>query len=1494
MFSMTIASRVARALAALGLLVSGASAWAALAPDGSYAQDTIRYTDANQNICDTIGNQVVVNGTTRWDIEDRLLDCANAHYDNVLNPNWFQYQPEPDIQNQTGPTSYQPSANPWRSIQGQSYTWSAAVWYSYGGVYLGNVSGTPGELACPASAPILSGSTCSCPGTVKNSPLAGGNRCFPTAPPAASNGSPDDSCESCDAARSSGNNSGGGDPIHLGSGNMFLRETDVVQVGGTGLSFSRYYNSNDMIYGNIMSNWRGDYLSSFNALKFTYVNIGGGLQTVTAKLLRDDGREMTFTATYNPSTGLVTTPWTSTTEKSVRMETVIYQGGWTGVYVRDNSSIYRLYNRSGRLTHVYDGDGVRLTLTLGSSGPTRVQDRFGNRLDFTYTSGKVTGLSVNGSSWATYTYGTAVNTPLIKVTYADGKFREYKYQDLSNPNVVTSVVDERGITVNRWSYDNEGRGTGSELADGRNPVDITYNTDGTVTETFANGLSYVYTFQTVAGRKLTTRKDRYLNNVLAAYYETTYDTAGNRTQERDWEGNITQRTFNSRNLETSRTEAYGTTDARTITTTWDSVLDRPASITTPDKVTTFTYSNGKLATRTETDSTAWSAGSRTWTYSYYSNGLLQTVNGPRTDVTDTTTYTYTANGWLASVTNALSQVTTFGSHNNLGLPQTLTDPNGNVTNFTYDARGRLLTSTFVDPVAGSLVTTYTYDDAGHVTEIELPDSSTLTYEYDDNGDVAAIEDATGARLEYERDDEGNITRIHTRNAGGALVRRIDQTWDGMRRLLTLSGVSQLHASYDYDENGNRVSVTDGLNHTTLTAFDALDRLVSSTDAASAVTAYGYNAEGNLATVTDARTLETEYEYDGFGCLRRLTSPDTDVTTYTCDKAGNVTGKTDARGVVATYGYDAINRRTSALYTGAPSETALYGYDATAGGNEGVGRLTAAQNDGADIALKYDARGNVIEDVRVIGGITYTTQYTYDDAGRLTAIVYPTGRTVTYVRDAAGEITSVTTQASGGSPETVASNIAWEPFGPLAALTHGNGLAQLRTYDTDGRLTEIEVDTLFTRSYTYDGASRITAITDSTPANSETYVYDEVDRLTEASGPYGDREYTYDDVGNRITQDEDSNTSSYSYGTTSNRLYQITGTDAAALDYDDAGNTIEKGDIDFSYNAANRLASVTVPGSGGPETTNFAYTALGERVIKDGPLGETHFHYDRAGHLIAETDGTGATVREYLWLGDTPIGLVAIRNAGTTPELFAVHADHLDTALALTDSTQAVAWRYDREPFGELNAGGYLVKWPLRFPGQYQDNETGLYYNYFRDYDPATGRYVESDPIGLRGGVNVYGYALQQPIRLTDKRGLNASICVINPHAIGCEPWTGGGGTPHWGGGGAGALPGLGAICTMLGICEPDYQEEPPRGLHPEGLQPPVPEDKECEIGPASRPSEAAQGGQSYWDPDGGEWRWYPGDKHHNPHWDYNPHDNPNSPWQNIPHGDLPPVKPNPM
>jgi RHS repeat-associated protein len=147
-------------------------------------------------------------------------------------------------------------------------------------------------------------------------------------------------------------------------------------------------------------------------------------------------------------------------------------------------------------------------------------------------------------------------------------------------------------------------------------------------------------------------------------------------------------------------------------------------------------------------------------------------------------------------------------------------------------------------------------------------------------------------------------------------------------------------------------------------------------------------------------------------------------------------------------------------------------------------------------------------------------------------------------------------------------------------------------------------------------------------------------------------------------------------------------------------------------------------------------------------------YDTAGHLIAETSDAGSTYTEYFWLNDTP---VALMKAGST-SLYYIHTDHLNTPRLIANQTPATVWRWDNDdPFGANMANenpSSLGTFPfnLRYPGQYFDRETNNHYNYYRDYSPDIGRYVESDPIGLRGGLNTYGYVRGNPVSYIDPTG----------------------------------------------------------------------------------------------------------------------------------------------
>jgi len=293
------------------------------------------------------------------------------------------------------------------------------------------------------------------------------------------------------------------------------------------------------------------------------------------------------------------------------------------------------------------------------------------------------------------------------------------------------------------------------------------------------------------------------------------------------------------------------------------------------------------------------------------------------------------------------------------------------------------------------------------------------------------------------------------------------------------------------------------------------------------------------------------------------------------------------------------------------------------------------------------------------------------------------------------------------------------------------------------------------SFGYDDAFRIIATNDlSVSANSWSLGYDSLDRLNSATSTGTTIGYSYDANGNRLTQTGTS-ASSYTVSGSSNELSSVSGALSRSYSYDAAGNSLSTGATVHTYNNRGRMVTARLSGAGGD--TTYIYNALGQRVKKSGGgAATTLFMYDEAGHLVGEYDASGSLIEETVWLGDIPVATLRPNGAGV--DLFYVHTDQLNTPRKVTDVSNQLRWNWDPTPFGEgapnenpASLGQF--KYNLRFPGQYFDGETNLNYNYFRDYDPAVGRYVESDPIGLIAGVNTYGYVGQNPLIFVDSLGL---------------------------------------------------------------------------------------------------------------------------------------------
>ena len=429
--------------------------------------------------------------------------------------------------------------------------------------------------------------------------------------------------------------------------------------------------------------------------------------------------------------------------------------------------------------------------------------------------------------------------------------------------------------------------------------------------------------------------------------------------------------------------------------------------------------------------------------------------------------------------------------------------------------------------------------------------------------------------------------------------------------------------YQYDAMGNLTLVIDPLLNQTQYSYDALNRRVKSIDANSGTTILTYDGHSQLTGVQDPRQLNTTYQIDGLGNQTQLTSPDTGTTVRTFDAAGNLLTSKDAKNQTTTYTYDVLNRIATIKYN--DGQTVTYTYDQ---GTNGIGRLSKITDSSGSTTYSYDQYGQILSDVRVINSATYTTTYTYDSASQLSSVTYPSGRLITYVRDALGRISQITS-TNKGNTVTLVSNVQYAPTGRVIAYVNGSDTLVRYGTDLDGRTTSYSLNQQ-TRSLGYDAGSRLTSQTD--PSLSVTYGYDVLNRLKTQSYSTLNYSYGYDAVGNRTTLGNGSVNTTYTYGTTSNQLTQVAGTVTNTILSDPNGSITHPVSNQFTYDARGRMtAAQTAIGA-----VQYQINALGQRVLKIIPAATTVYHYDLGGKLIGEVTGTKGT--DYVYLNDMPVAV----------------------------------------------------------------------------------------------------------------------------------------------------------------------------------------------------------------------------------------------------------------
>jgi YD repeat-containing protein len=1072
-----------------------------------------------------------------------------------------------------------------------------------------------------------------------------------------------------------------GNPCNAANGNKL--EVQPIYQGLNGFELTLTYNTQDDDTSHFGRRWR----DTFD--RRIYRNANGTGTTTFA--YRPDGKSINFalsgavwvpdadtssTLTQQTDANGVTTGWQLQVAAGDEVET--YDATGNLLTIRSRTGLVQTLSysdgTSGPNGGVYlDANGQPTTSQLPVGFLIRAADNFGRTLVFAYDINTARVAKITDPAGGAYRFTYDSRRNLTSISFPDSATRTFLYNESANtggaafPWALTGIIDENGSRFATFKYDAQERAISTEHAGGVQRYTFSYS-DNSTTVTDPLGTSRTYGLQTILGSvKIPAITGPACPSCGPA--SRTFDANGNVSSRTDWNGNVTVYSYDlARNLETSRTDANGTPQARTVTRQWHPTFRLQTKVAEPLRITTYVYNGdggaqcgfqadgstlvpGVLCSKTEqatTDATGAAGFSATptgtpriSTYTYNANGSVLTMDGPRTDLSDVTATAYYSNtdadtgkrGNAATTTNALGHVASITAYDAHGHPLTIVDPNGMITSFAYDARQRLTSRN-----VGGEVTTYAYDGVGQITQVSLPDGSFLSYGYDAAHRLTGMSDSLGNRVAYTLDAMGNRIQEQRFDPANALAQTRSRVFNNLNQLVQEIGAQGQTTQYGYDNQGNIVSVSDPLNQVTSNQYDALNRLIRVTDPNLGQTQYAYNGNDKLFSVTDPRSLATTYDYDGLSNLKSLISPATGSTTNTYDAAGNQLSQSDAKGQATTYTYDALNRVTSIALADGSKQSYVYDLNPN-----GIGRLTSvteldpAQQATSVIAYGYDLHGRTTSETRTINGVQYALGYTYDSFGRLSGLTYPSGRTISYLFDGLGRIAQVSTTPSGGSAQLVASSIVYRPFGGVQGYTLGNGQTYARGFDLDGRIASY-TEGAQTFAIGYDAASRVSFIADTAnAASTNTYSYDPLSRLTGAVIPSTPIAYAYDAVGNRTSKTVGSATDTYSPSATSNQISSITSLGGAVRNFtfDANGSTTNDGINQYAYDTRGRMVQST----GALGVTNYQVNALGERIRKTNSSDDRVFLYDTWGHLIAETDPGGGLKREYLYLNDIPLAVI---------------------------------------------------------------------------------------------------------------------------------------------------------------------------------------------------------------------------------------------------------------
>lgn len=1052
----------------------------------------------------------------------------------------------------------------------------------------------------------------------------------------------------------------------------------------------------------------------------------------------------------------------------------------TGFRWADRSGNWMDFDTTGHITAYGDRNNVRVSFLYEPSGTskrisglrdhndqqviwyeytgdllTAIRDYTNRRVEYQYTNGQLTTfVDADHNSW-TYGYtgslpttftdpegrvttrAWASNGELASLRYADGSGVDYKYEYDSSTNIhYTQERTTSGRVIEIWTNQD-----GEVVRQDLNGKTIKSQTSDTYARTRS---------ETDARGSKTVREYDQWDNVTKITYPDgatvtyTYDPVySNVTQKIDERGIATRHEYDAQGNVIRLIEAAGRAEQRTTEFRYDQYgqrigVRRLADLITQEAAIQYEYdSHGNVTAIIDGENY------RTEFSNHDAAGNFRTMQDARQKIW---TRTFDNSGRLTSQTTPLNHSLRI-EYDRSGRRLRKTDAAGNATVFGYDARGNTITIT--DPYGA--VSRFEYDADNNRIKESDQEGKSRTVEYDLDGRVTKQTDGNGNTTQSIYDDI---------NTGGLLIKTIYPTFtqlfrhDARGRLTETRDVLDenrtLITQAQYDARGQINKVTDSGNKNKAYEYDVFGRLVKITDSAQGTTTYSYDNRDNLVEIRNPLGKLHRFAYDRRNLVTQEIRPLGQTIRYTFGPTGVLQRVVDAKGQLKTYTYDDTGRRTVESHyitsdSTTPIKTTTYTYnelDAVVTWNTGA--ISGTKN--------YDSRGlRLIGETINYGGFSLGYQYDYYANGAKRSFTGPDNVTVEYTYDGNNQLRSL------ALPTGLLTVNQYRWVAPERTTWPG-GMTRTNTYDSLMRLTGISVkdssqNELLNYQYSHDSAGNVLEKT--TEHGIYQYSYDDVYRLTNVVNPTPlvSESYTYDLLGNRLS--DSALPGSWTYDDNS----QLTNYGSTAVVYDDNGNAVSRTEgasvTNFTYDSDDRLVEVAVTNSATNTASNVAsygYDPFGRRLWKQVQNVRTYYLYAQEG-LVAEADSVGSITVLY--------GYKPHATWGTDPvymkrgnDYYFYQNDSLGTPQQLVQQNGTVVWQGKMQSFGEvIEDASSTIENNLRFPGQYLDRETGMHYNWARNYDPKLGRYVNSDPIGLAGGLNEFLYAEGRPTVGFDPRGL---------------------------------------------------------------------------------------------------------------------------------------------